>query len=87
MRAAWYETRAASSEDWADARAAYEQALLDRPRSGFALYGIALCQEKSGETDHAAKAYLDFLAAWKDADPSLAQIRHARTYLAAHDHH
>jgi tetratricopeptide (TPR) repeat protein len=74
-------------EDWADAKAAYEKALLDRPRSGFALYGIALCEEKTGESDTAVKAYADFLAAWKDADPALAQVSHARSYLAAHDHH
>ncbi len=74
-------------DDWADAKAAYETALLERPRSGFALYGIAICQEKAGETNAATKAYTDFLSAWKDADPALAQISHARTYLAAHDNH
>jgi tetratricopeptide (TPR) repeat protein len=68
--------------DWADARKAYERALHERPKSGFALYGIALCSEKSGDLAAAAKEYADFLAAWKDADPGLDQLRHARNYFA-----
>ena len=81
------ETEAAAMlalNDWTDARAAYEQALLERPRSGFALYGLAVCSEKSGDTATATKEYADFLAAWKDADPTLPQITHAKTYLATH---
>jgi tetratricopeptide (TPR) repeat protein len=70
--------------DWTDARAAYEQALKERPRSGFALYGLALCSEKSGNAATATKEYADFLAAWKDADPTLPQITHAKAWLAAH---
>jgi hypothetical protein len=70
--------------DWADARAAYEKALLERPRSGLVLYGIALNSEKSGDSKAAAKEYADFLAAWKDADPALVQVTHAQTYLAEH---
>jgi len=70
--------------DWTDAKAAYEQALQERPRSGFALYGLALCSEKSGDAATAAKEYADFLAAWKDADPALPQITHAKTWLATH---
>ena len=61
--------------DWTDATAAYERALIDRPRSGFALYGIALSKEKSGDAAAAAKAYADFLTAWKDADPAELQQR------------
>jgi tetratricopeptide (TPR) repeat protein len=81
------ETEAAAMfalSDWTDAKAAYEQALQERPRSGFALYGLALCSEKSGDTAIATKEYADFLAAWKDADPTLPQITHAKTWLAAH---
>ena len=70
--------------DWADAKAAYEQALLERPRSGFAFYGIALSSEKSGDVEIAAKQYANFLAIWKDADPTLTQVIHAQTYLAQH---
>jgi tetratricopeptide (TPR) repeat protein len=81
------ETEAAallSVSDWAGAKAAYERALIERPRSGLPLYGIALTSEKSGDLAGAAKAYSDFLAAWKDADPDLSQLNHARTYLVAH---
>jgi tetratricopeptide (TPR) repeat protein len=70
--------------DWRDAKSAYEQALLQRPRSGFPLYGIAMSSEKAGDSAAAAKGYAAFLAAWKDADPALAQVTHARTYLAEH---
>jgi tetratricopeptide (TPR) repeat protein len=70
--------------DWADGKTAYQAALLERPRSGFALYGIAMASEKSGDTGAAAKRYADFLAAWKDADPDLPQLTHARSYLAEH---
>jgi tetratricopeptide (TPR) repeat protein len=70
--------------DWAAARAAYQRALSERPRSGLALYGIALCSEKAGDSQAAAKEYADFLAAWKDADPGLAQVTHARSYLGIH---
>ncbi|HKQ87425.1 MAG TPA: hypothetical protein VJS43_11735, partial [Candidatus Acidoferrales bacterium] len=81
------ETEAAAlfaTGDFADAKTAYQQALVERPRSGFPLYGIALCSEKMGDLQSAAKEYSDFLAAWKDADPNLAQIAHARTYMAQH---
>lgn len=64
--------------DWTDARAAWERDLAIRPRSGFALYGIALSDERAGKSEAAAKDYREFLTAWKDADPDLPQIVHAR---------
>jgi tetratricopeptide (TPR) repeat protein len=70
--------------DWSDAKAAYEAALGERPKSGFPLYGIALATEQSGDSAGAQKAYADFLGAWKTADTSLPQLMHARDYLAAH---
>ncbi|HEY6442294.1 MAG TPA: hypothetical protein VIY66_03025 [Candidatus Acidoferrales bacterium] len=81
------ETEAAAlldARDFAAAKAAYQQALLERPSSGFPLYGIALCSEKAGNLDSAAKEYSDFLSAWKNADPALPQLAHARTYVAQH---
>jgi tetratricopeptide (TPR) repeat protein len=81
------ETEAAAmmaAGDWMAARTAYEQALGERPRSGLVLYGIAMCSEKAGDSQAAAKGYTDFLAAWKDADPGLAQVTHAQTYIAGH---
>jgi hypothetical protein len=79
------ETAAASmmaAEDWSGARSAYMQALVERPRSGLALYGTAMCSEKSGNETAAAKEYEDFLAAWKDADSGLPPVVHARAFVA-----
>jgi len=70
--------------DWTAAKTAYRQALLERPRSGFALHGIATSSESSGDAEAAAKGYADFLVAWKHADQSLAHVAHARAYLADH---
>lgn len=70
--------------DFAGAKAAYQLALTERPRSGFPLYGIALSSEKAGDLEFAAKEYSDFLDAWKDADADLVQLAHARTYIAQH---
>lgn len=70
--------------DWAAAKAAYEQALTERPKSGFPLYGIAMASENSGNASEAVKEYSNFLAAWKGADAALPQLHHARAYLAHH---
>ncbi|HKV04565.1 MAG TPA: hypothetical protein VJO53_05590 [Candidatus Acidoferrales bacterium] len=81
------ETEAAaltSVKDWTGARAAYQRALVERPHSGFSLYGIAQCSENAGNFAAAAKEYAEFLAAWKDADTDLAQMAHARDYVAQH---
>jgi len=81
------ETEAAAflaTSDWPAAKAAYQQALAERPKSGFPLYGIALVSEQAGETTAAAKAYADFLSAWKSADTNLPQLTHARDYVASH---
>src|SRR5580704_12495645 len=81
------ETEAAaymSASDWTAAKAAYKEALVERPRSGFPLYGIAMASERSGDTKEAATEYADFMSAWKSADPNLPQIAHARDYLASH---
>jgi hypothetical protein len=69
---------------WPDAKAAYQQALLERPKSGFPLYGIALTSERSGDLKTASEQYQEFVIAWKDADPVLPQLTHARQYLAEH---
>jgi len=81
------ETEAAAflaASDWTAAGAAYKETLVDRPRSGFPLYGIAMASERAGDTTAAAAEYADFLAAWKSADSDLPQLTHARDYLAAH---
>jgi tetratricopeptide (TPR) repeat protein len=81
------ETEAAAfltAADWARAKAAYQDALFERPRSGFPLYGIAMASEQAGDVPGATAEYADFLAAWKSADSDLPQVAHARSYLASH---
>ena len=81
------ETEAAAfmaASDWTAAGTAYKQALVDRPRSGFPLYGIALASELAGDATAATAEYTEFLAAWKSADSTLPQLAHARAYLASH---
>lgn len=89
IRPVWEAEGAAliAAGDWNGARTAYQQALRERPKSGFALYGIALCSEKSGDSGGAAKEYADFLTAWKHADPTLTQMKHAEAYLAGQADH
>jgi tetratricopeptide (TPR) repeat protein len=69
---------------WTDAKTAYEKALADRPKSGFALYGVALSSERSGDLKSASTQYTEFVATWKDADQTLPQLSHARAFLAEH---
>ncbi len=70
---------------YSEARAAYENALKDRPDSGFPLYGLAQVDEASGASDATLPAYRKFLAAWKTADAALPELTHAHAYLAQHD--
>jgi hypothetical protein len=71
-----------AAEDWTGARAAYEKALVERPKSGFPLYGIALSSERAGDLKSAAAEYREFIASWQDADRDRAELTHAREYLA-----
>jgi hypothetical protein len=73
-----------SASAWTDAKAAYQKALVDRPKSGFPLYGIALSSERSGDAKAASAEYAEFVAAWKDADAALPQLEHARAFLTEH---
>jgi tetratricopeptide (TPR) repeat protein len=81
------ETEAAamlSASAWTDAKAAYQKALVERPKSGFPLYGIALSSERAGDAKTASAEYAEFVAAWKDADAGLPELAHARAFLAEH---
>jgi hypothetical protein len=81
------ETEAAvflAASDWNNAKIAYQEALVERPRSGFPLYGIAVASEQSGDIKSAVSGYADFLTVWKSADASLPQVEHARAFLASH---
>jgi tetratricopeptide (TPR) repeat protein len=61
------------------ARETFQAELKLRPRSGHALYGIALSYEKAGKPAEARKAYDEFLMAWTNADPDLPMMRHAKS--------
>jgi tetratricopeptide (TPR) repeat protein len=71
------------THQWEKARAAFEQALKQRPKSGHALYGVARSYELAGNTPKAAQAYQDFLTSWQNADPDLPQIKQAKSWLAS----
>jgi tetratricopeptide (TPR) repeat protein len=68
-------------KDYAGARGAYEAALVERPGSGFGLYGLARAKELSGDTDGARAGYETFLEAWSVADANLPEVTHAREVL------
>ncbi|MGC2163796.1 MAG: hypothetical protein WA634_17965 [Silvibacterium sp.] len=71
--------------DYAGAHQAYAAALVDRPNSGFGLYGEARSSEASGNTTQALDEYAQFAKAWKNADSNLPELRHARDYLTEHE--
>jgi len=73
-----------AAEKWADAQKAYALALMERPRSGFALFGLARSAEGSGDTAEAVRQYRAFLDAWTSADRDLAMVVHAREFVSAH---
>lgn len=70
--------------DYMGAHRAYEAALQDRPNSGFGLYGLARSSEEAENANQAKAEYAEFADAWKNADPELPQMQHARKYLADH---
>jgi tetratricopeptide (TPR) repeat protein len=67
------------AKDYAGAQAAYEAALVERPNSGFGLYGLARVKELEGDAAGAREAYAAFLKAWPAADASLPEVVHARS--------
>jgi tetratricopeptide (TPR) repeat protein len=69
---------------WPDAKAAFHKALVERPNSGFALYGIAQATERSGDAATTTVAYKQFLSAWKTADPGLPEMQHAQQWMSQH---
>jgi tetratricopeptide (TPR) repeat protein len=66
---------------FADAKFAYQQALKERPNSGFPLYGIAQADVAAKDSAAAVADYRAFLDAWKDADDRLPQVETARRWL------
>jgi tetratricopeptide (TPR) repeat protein len=69
---------------WAAAKTASQEALVERPNSGFALYGIAQATEKSGDAGATTEAYKQFLSAWKSADRGLPEVQHAQQWVSQH---
>jgi tetratricopeptide (TPR) repeat protein len=66
---------------WIKARETYQTLLIERPNSGFALYGLAQAWEGEGKLSEAAKAYETFLSAWSKADPEMGQVKKAKDVL------
>jgi len=69
--------------DYAGAHKAYAEALVERPKSGFPLYGMARSSEAGGDAAKARMEYAEFAEAWKRGDPEMPQMTHAREYMAA----
>jgi tetratricopeptide (TPR) repeat protein len=69
------------AKDFDGAKAAYETALVDRPGSGFGLYGLARVKELKGDAAGAREGYQAFLKAWPSADAVLPEVAHARKVL------
>jgi tetratricopeptide (TPR) repeat protein len=67
-----------------EAEAAYQKALVERPNSGFALYGIAQVKERTQDAGATSLAYRRFLSAWKTADPGLPEMQHAEQWISKH---
>ena len=75
------ETEAAAllkAKDYKGAEEAYRAALVERPNSGFGLYGVALVKESAGDSTGAREAYAAFLKAWPHADANLPEVAHAQ---------
>jgi tetratricopeptide (TPR) repeat protein len=66
------------AKDYAGAKAAYQAALVERPKSGWELYGIARADELAGNTAAAQTEYAEFLKAWPSADATLPEVTHAK---------
>jgi tetratricopeptide (TPR) repeat protein len=83
------ETEAAAllkAKDFKGAEEAYRSALVERPNSGFGLYGVAMVKEASGDNAGAHDAYEAFLKAWPKADTNLPEIAHAQKMLGTPMH-
>jgi tetratricopeptide (TPR) repeat protein len=74
------------AKDYAGAKAGYESALVERPNSGFELYGLARVKELQGDVAGARESYNAFLKAWSAADASRPEVAHARSVVSAEAH-
>jgi tetratricopeptide (TPR) repeat protein len=67
-----------AAKDYTGAKTAYEAALVERPQSGFELYGLAHVAELQGDLAGAKTGYAAFLKAWPSADAGLPEVVHAK---------
>jgi tetratricopeptide (TPR) repeat protein len=68
---------------YADAKQAYQAALVERPNSGFPLYGIAQADLAVGDKAAVRADFTALLSAWKTADAGLPQIVSANAWVSA----
>lgn len=64
-----------------DAKKAYEAALVQRPNSGFALYGVAQADAGANRRAQTTADYARLLSAWANADADLPQMQAARQWM------
>lgn len=64
-----------------EAKKAYEDALKERPNSGYPLFGIALADEAAKRTTDATADYSRLMRAWEHADADLPQLKAARGWM------
>ncbi len=67
--------------DYDGAQGAFHDALVERPNSGFGLYGLARAEDLAGHKAAAKRDYESFLKAWSAADRALPQVVEARKAL------
>jgi tetratricopeptide (TPR) repeat protein len=72
------------AHEWQNARDAFNQELRERPKTGFALYGIAQSYALAGQVKEAHDAYKRFLEGWAHADGELPQVQQAKAWLTSH---
>ena len=56
---------------------------MERPNSGFGLYGLANVKESAGDAAGARVAYEAFLKAWPKADADLPEVAHAQKFVGS----
>lgn len=64
-----------------EAKKAYEAALVERPNSGYPLFGIAMADAAAKRTQDATADYARFMKAWQKADADLPQMQVARQWM------
>ena len=67
-----------------EAKQAYAAALVERPNSGYALYGLAQADVAAKDAAGATAAYRALLKAWAGADAGLPQVQTAKAWMAGH---